>query len=113
MAENKTSPADTSWSLSDFEIDVVGEVMNISVGAAATALSKMLDKQVSITAPKVAMQQFKDVSASILVPSMLVKIEYIEGIIGTNAMVLRQEDMQTIVNLMMGKDFNSTDLSRD
>ena len=39
--------------LSEMETDIIGEVMNISMGAAATAMSTILDKKVSITTPRV------------------------------------------------------------
>ena len=39
--------------LTEMETDVIGEVMNISMGAAATAMSTILDKKVSITTPRI------------------------------------------------------------
>jgi len=38
---------------SDMERDVIGEVMNISLGSSATSLSTLLGKRVEITVPKV------------------------------------------------------------
>lgn len=35
--------------LTNEEIDAIGEVLNISMGSAATAISTLLDKQVIIT----------------------------------------------------------------
>ena len=35
------------------EIDTIGEIMNISMGAAATAVSTMLERQVIITTPSI------------------------------------------------------------
>ena len=34
-------------------IDAIGEIMNISLGSSATAVSNMLDHRVDITTPKV------------------------------------------------------------
>ncbi|MGD9560593.1 MAG: chemotaxis protein CheC, partial [Oscillospiraceae bacterium] len=42
--------------LSALEKDAIGEVMNISMGSAATAVSQMLDRQVEITTPVVEVQ---------------------------------------------------------
>ena len=88
--------------LSNDEIDAIGEILNISMGSAATAISTLLDKQVNITTPKVVQQKFENVNYLSLEPAMIVKIKYIEGISGANVMVFRQRDMQVILNLLMG-----------
>ena len=90
--------------LSDIEIDAIGEIMNISMGSAATALSTMLDKQVTITTPHVTLEPLGDVDYGTLEPAMLVKITYVQGISGSNVMVFRQNDMQVILNQLMGRD---------
>lgn len=92
------------------EIDVIGEIMNISMGSAATAVSTMLDKQVLITTPKVRIEKISNIDYSFLEPAMIVKITYIEGIDGANIMVFRQNDMQMIINQLMG---NSMPISND
>ena len=90
--------------LTNEEIDAIGEVLNISMGSAATAISTLLDKQVIITTPKVEMQKFEAVNYTHLEPAILVKIEYVEGISGSNVMIFRQSDMQVILNLLMGNE---------
>ena len=92
------------------EMDVIGEIMNISMGSAATAVSTMLDKQVLITTPKVAVRKISELDYSDLEPAMVVKITYVEGISGANIMVFRQNDMQMIINQLMG---NSMPVSND
>lgn len=94
----------TPVTLSDLEIDAIGEIMNISMGAAATAMSTMLDKQVIITTPNVTVDLIDDVNYSTLEPAMMVKITYVKGISGSNVMVFRQMDMQVILNQLMGRD---------
>ena len=37
----------------EMELDAIGEIMNISLGASATAVSKMLGETVNITTPTV------------------------------------------------------------
>lgn len=90
--------------LSSMEIDAIGEVLNISMGSAATAVSTMLDKQVSITTPKVAVESLESIDCGSLEPAIIVKIKYTEGISGSNVMVFRQRDMQLILNQLMGID---------
>ncbi|MFI3114665.1 MAG: chemotaxis protein CheC, partial [Clostridia bacterium] len=90
--------------LSDEELDTIGEVMNISMGSAATALSTMLDKTVNITTPKIQQEAFSAIDNSMLEPAIIVKIEYVEGIDGTNVTMLRSNDMQIILDLLMGNE---------
>lgn len=95
--------------LNSLEIDTIGEILNISMGSAATAISTMLDKQVVISTPTVELRTFNAVDYSTLEPAMLVKINYVEGITGSNVMIFRQKDMQIILNLLMGNDDPPTD----
>ncbi len=93
-----------SMKLTPIEVDAIGEVMNISMGAAATAISSMLDKQVIITIPEVEVLNVADIDYRELEPALLVKIVYTEGISGSNVMVFSQRDMQLILNQLMGID---------
>jgi len=86
------------------ELDTIGEIMNISIGASATALSTMLEKQVTITAPETEQEQFSVIDCSDLEPAVIVKINYVEGIKGVNVMMFKRSDMQIIVDLLMGND---------
>ena len=95
--------------LTDDEIDTIGEVLNISMGAAATAVSTMLERQVVITTPSISQNQLQNVDFSALEPAVVVKIKYIEGLTGTNVIVIRRKDMGVILDLLMGNDFNPTD----
>ena len=86
------------------ELDAIGEVMNISMGSAATSLSSMLDRQVVITTPRMNIKPIHDEDYADLEPALVVKIEFIEGVLGTNIMVFRRRDMQIILNLLMGNE---------
>ncbi len=90
--------------MSSLEVDTIGEILNISMGSAATAISKLLDRQVVISTPTVEIRQFHSLDYAALEPAMMVKINYIQGISGANMMIFRQKDMQVILNLLMGND---------
>lgn len=90
------------------ELDAIGELMNISMGAAATAVSTMLEKQVSITTPRLEQEQFKNIDCSALEPAVVVKIRYVEGLTGENVIMLRRNDMQVILDLLMGNEFGTS-----
>lgn len=95
--------------LSGLEIDTIGEILNISMGSAATAVSTMLGKAVNISTPTVEMRQFSSMDYAALEPAVLVKINYVEGISGSNVIIFRQRDMQVILNLLMGNNEPPTD----
>lgn len=66
------------------EIDALGEILNISMGAAATAVSLLLDTKVSITTPEVVVYPTGEYEFTALKPAIGVEINYVEGITGTN-----------------------------
>lgn len=89
--------------LSDMQLDAIGEIMNISMGSAATAVSELLNAKVWITTPQVSVVQASQLNYGRLEPAICVKIEYIKGLSGSNLMILKQDDVQLILNQLMGK----------
>lgn len=90
--------------ISEMERDALGEVMNISMGSAATAVSELLSAKVWITTPRVEIVRADDMlQYDKLEPAVCVKIEYVKGLSGNNLMVLRQDDVQMILNQLMGQ----------
>ncbi|MBR5091553.1 MAG: chemotaxis protein CheC, partial [Ruminiclostridium sp.] len=90
--------------ISEMEKDALGEVMNISMGSAATAVSELLSAKVWITTPRVEIVRADDMlQYDKLEPAVCVKIEYVKGLSGNNLMVLRQDDVQMILNQLMGQ----------
>ena len=89
--------------LSEMQLDAIGEIMNISMGSAATAVSELLNAKVWITTPKVTVVQASALNYDRLEPAICVKIEYIKGLSGSNLMILKQDDVQLILNQLMGK----------
>ena len=91
------------------EQDAIGEIMNITMGSAATAVSNMLSAKVWITTPTVTIEKAKDMVYPELEPSIHVKIKYIQGVSGENVLVLKQDDVQLILNQLMGLPLEVTD----
>ncbi len=90
--------------LTDENRDILGEVGNISMGTAATTLSALLNHKVEISTPTVSMVYPKELSDKYDKPCVGLKINYKEGLIGSNLLILKQEDVKIIANLMMGGD---------
>lgn len=100
-------PAEVNFT--PMQLDAVGEIQNISMGSAATAVSNLLSAKVWITTPKVRIIQFKELSYPDLEPSIHVKIDYIKGVSGSNTMILKQSDVQLMLNQLMGLPLVVTD----
>ena len=89
---------------SPMAIDALGEMMNISLGSSATAVSNMLDHRVDITTPTVSVVEVKGFSLGNLEPAIGVEIKYVEGLEGSNIMLLKRSDIKVIVDILMGME---------
>ena len=89
------------------QADIIGEVANICIGNAATALSMILNKRTNITTPVV--EVLSEESSLSSDEHVLVKVPYTKGLDGTNLLVLNVQDALIIANHMMGG--NGTDTS--
>lgn len=99
--------------LSSMEIDAIGEILNISLGASATAISTMLDARVDITTPVVQVQKEDEFQFNHLEPAVGVEIVYIEGLTGSNIMILKRNDVRVIVEMLMGMEIPEEDFELD
>ncbi len=89
-------------SLSSQEIDALGEIGNISMGTSATTLFTLLSQKVTITTPAVSLTTWGELSQSYSSQYVAVKVEYTDGLIGSNLLILKQDDVKVITDLMMG-----------
>ena len=100
MGANRFSPV---------EIDAIGEILNISLGAYATAASTMLDARVDITTPVVRVESRDEFSFKNLEPAVGVEITYVDGLTGDNVMLLKRQDVKAIVEMLMGMEIADED----
>ena len=87
---------------SPMELDAIGEIMNISLGSSATAVSNMLDHRVDITTPAVSVVPVEEFSLGDLEPAIAIEIKYVSGLEGSNIMLLKRNDVKVIVDILMG-----------
>ena len=88
LAGAEAHPAGDGEDLNDAERDTVGEVGNICMSSAATALSTLLQRPVQITTPVVEMVAEDEVRGEFDSPAVVVMIEYTEGLAGRNVFIL-------------------------
>lgn len=89
---------------SAFEIDAIGEILNISLGASATAVSTLLNARVDITTPVVRVLSKGEFELNNMEPAVGVEIKYVEGLSGSNIMLLKRHDVKVLVDMLMGME---------
>ncbi len=85
-------------------IDAIGEIMNISLGSSATAVSNMLDHRVDITTPVVQVVNAEEFVLGEIDPAVGVEIKYVTGLDGRNIMMLKRSDVKAIVDILLGSE---------
>nr|WP_302596517.1 flagellar motor switch phosphatase FliY [uncultured Cellulosilyticum sp.] len=84
------------------EQDILGEVSNICMGTAATTLFTILNnRKVSITTPNVQVLGHEEIEEYFKNEAVATAIKSVEGVTGTNLLVLKEDDVKIITNLMM------------
>jgi flagellar motor switch protein FliN len=90
--------------LSMVEQDALGEIGNISFGSSATALSMLLNQKVEITTPNVSIIHRQALADEFPLPYVAIQVNYTDGFLGTNLLVIKQSDAAIIADLMLGGD---------
>ncbi|NNV05012.1 flagellar motor switch phosphatase FliY [Geobacillus sp. C56-T2] len=89
---------------SPLEQDAIGEIGNISFGSSATALSMLLNQKVEITTPNVSVIERSKIADEFPHPYVAIQVNYTDGFLGTNLLVIKQHDAAVIADLMLGGD---------
>ena len=103
----------SSECFSKMEIDAIGEILNISLGASATAVSTMLNARVDITTPVVNVVKKEEFEMGEVEPAVGVEITYVAGLEGKNVMLLKRHDVKVIVEMVMGMEIADEDFKLD
>lgn len=109
---NTSSATDTNLEdlINETDKDLLGEIGNISMGSASTALYQLINQKVNITTPVVTVTTLKEIKKGFETPNIVLDIEYIAGIVGRNILIIKTYDGLVISNLMMGGDGKVTDV---
>jgi len=94
------------YDLTDSEKDLLGEVGNISMGSASTALSTIVGQPVNIATPVVTVSTLRKLRSTFEVPNIALDVKFTSGITGGNLLVMKNTDAAVIASLMMGGDGN-------
>ncbi|MDD8053478.1 MAG: flagellar motor switch phosphatase FliY [Thermotogota bacterium] len=95
-------PAGGSAKLTPEELDMIGEVGNIIMGSAATALFTIIGKEVQITTPEVKTTKLSEVRNTFRDERLVTTLEFHQGLSGLNVLVMDKGTALIIADLMMG-----------
>lgn len=93
-----------NYIFSDMEIDAIGEISNICLGASASTLSQLVRHPVDITPPRVEIIEKSEYTKNVSDKKVFVKVNYVEGLKGCSILMLEEPDAKKIADLMMGGD---------
>ncbi len=101
---NETDSLVSDAQITDYQKDTLGEIGNISMGTAATTLSMLLKRKVSITTPMVSVTTRQEIQTEYPLPYVIAEVQYTQGLNGSNLLTVKAEDACIIADLMMGKE---------
>ena len=104
LETNESNSGNAEEILTATDKDLLGEIGNISMGSASTALYQLINQKVNITTPVVTITTLKEIKSGFETPNIVLDIEYISGIIGRNILLIKIDDGAVISNFMMGGD---------
>jgi chemotaxis protein CheC len=103
----------------DLEIDALKEIGNIGAGNAATALSMLLSKKITIKVPQIRIIPFDDVSKSVGGPEQLVIGIFMRingDIDGNILMVIPEQDAYALTEILLSakreRDWDFSDMEK-
>ena len=95
----------SGFHFADFQADVLKEIGNIGAGHAATALSKMIDKQVDMRVPKARLLPFDEIADSLGGEEIVVTAIFLRVIgdaPGNMFFILSEDSSKKLLNDVMG-----------
>ena len=88
----------------DMEVSAIGEVANITLGNAVTALSLLLHNDIDISTPFVEIKNKGDHVRVLSEKTIVTRVDYVKGLNGNCLLFLQEDDVKIMTDLMMGND---------
>ncbi len=104
LSEAASLLIETESVLSSSQIDALGEIGNITYGAASTTLSELLNRRIIIDTPNVYLSTQSRIQEEHPIPYLIVEVEYKTGLSGSNVLIIKTDDASIIAALMMGSE---------
>jgi flagellar motor switch protein FliN/FliY len=95
--------------LSNHQKEGLSEIGNMTMGSSSPALSELVNQQVKIISPAVAVTNWESIKKDFPDKVILVNVKYTKGLLGNSILLLKTEDAKTISDLMMGGNGSNKD----
>ena len=86
------------------ELSAIGEVANITLGNAMTALSVLIHGDIDISIPQVMIKNKGEAVEEHKEKSVITRVDYVKGLDGFSVLFLKEDDVKIMTDLMMGSD---------
>ncbi|MBE3555469.1 MAG: flagellar motor switch phosphatase FliY [Firmicutes bacterium] len=95
-------PPSAAPPLTHAELDVLGELGNIALGASATTLSTWMGERVTLTTPHVAVRTAAEIAADFPHPAVAVMVDFDHAFSGKTLFLLQPEQAKRLAAAMLG-----------
>lgn len=102
-----------SQNASVLKIDEIGEIFNISMSSASTAVAGVLEKDVEISTLSVDINTGANTSFKAFEPSVFAEYEFTKGLSGRSLLVFKEQDIKKIVSILLQKSFTDEEFELD
>jgi flagellar motor switch protein FliN/FliY len=89
-----------SMQFSEFDLNILGEIGNVSVGGAATSLSEFVNRLVTISIPQTRLLTFKELMDQFSPSVVYAKIDYMNGLTGSNMIFMHREEALALAKIV-------------
>jgi flagellar motor switch protein FliN/FliY len=79
----------------------IGEILCIAMDSAAMSISTILNKKVAIDSPQISVQNISGIKCNDFIGGLISEISCNNGLIGNSAILVRKDDVQKIINLLL------------
>ena len=88
----------------EMEVSAIGEVANITLGNAVTALSMLIHSDIDISTPSVEIKDKDGVIRELQEKAVVTRVDYVKGLDGYSLLFLAEDHVKVMTDLMMGSD---------
>lgn len=94
-------------------VERVGEIFNLSMSSATSAVSSVVEKEVEISKIDVDVNDLENIDFSEFEPAILAQYDFTSGASGKSTFLFKKEDIREIVGAILQQEFSEEDFEFD
>lgn len=96
-----------------FNIERLGEILNLSMSSASSAVSVVLEKEVKASTMEVKIDPLNNINFSAYEPSVWAEYDFKKGAQGKGVIILKKQDVKKIVGAVLQSNFTDEEFEID